>query len=62
MNDHRDALPEFYDPASDQLHALAHCLDALGEASLGMDMGDMANAKSVIVRAMSRIAGQMGGE
>lgn len=59
MTDQED-IPEFYDPASDQLHALAHCLDALGEASMGVDMKQCSDAKSVIIRAMSRIAGQLG--
>lgn len=58
----QDDLPEFYDPASDQLHALAHCLDALTEGCMGIEHRQMIDTKTTILRAMARIAGQLGQE
>jgi hypothetical protein len=61
MTDQED-IPEFYDPASDQLRALAYCLDALAESAMGVDQRISLQTKEDVMRAMSRIACQLGSD
>jgi hypothetical protein len=62
VTDNDDDLHEFFDPASDQLHALAHCLDALTESSMGVEPRMLIDTKEDVMRAMARISGQLGQE